>query len=559
MSSAPDSSLLDNTTEANVGNYDNVTELRRDAGVPEDDRTASLEVDSMVATLAEAFSTTRLSSDKQLQKVPEFDGGPLVTSVRPGSSHSPEANDYDVDAMEEARSAHAYDLSSLDDWQIEPEAVFGQVYLPVRDFNRLNEQRMNLVATQVKARELRKALRGQRATIAEQQQKLLQDLRILALTGGKRDLDQLLEQLEEAQELHEALQQGEESFDEIEARLIDQEWDLKNAELRLYRRGIDDMSGPEDSQILAHPEPATSGVPPFVGSGAELPLASQPADSDIDKLRIQLRDLESEHRQLMHEEKLRNDIGLSLDEDSSFTLRIFPFRHADILQNLTRYEERLAEKEYILNHSVILDTSMDQFPTYQYTGDDLEVLARMYTTDEVRENASPASDALTLSSWDVTRCRDALLLPATLLGDTEPSSSAFPNFAKSEDHGLPQTLTFINDWLLYTLRSSSLAISNLRGRLTGSLMSTEPQTGKLLIISFWYQDNSDIEYIESAERAAQSLNPTVLSQGVATDLQQAYSDPNLAAKQCQSSIKGSRNEVGNVSLALMGLTMTKLD
>ena len=48
----------------------------------------------------------------------------------------------------------------------------------------------------------------------------------------------------------------------------------------------------------------------------------------------------------------------------------YPLRQPELLHYLDFYEEQVAERY------AILDDSFDQFPKYQYTGHDLEILAQ---------------------------------------------------------------------------------------------------------------------------------------------------------------------------------------
>lgn len=125
----------------------------------------------------------------------------------------------------------------------------------------------------------------------------------------------------------------------------------------------------------------------------------------------------------MHEKHLQNDVGFALDEDSLFALLTFSVRHPENFAALACHEERVVERNHIVNQTLMLDTSMDQSLTYQYIGDDLKVLARTYTPEDQRENVAPPLDNLILSSLDDPRYRDSFLLPTNLLGDIEPSAS----------------------------------------------------------------------------------------------------------------------------------------
>jgi hypothetical protein len=48
--------------------------------------------------------------------------------------------------------------------------------------------------------------------------------------------------------------------------------------------------------------------------------------SKLEVARRKLHDLELEHKKLLEEEKLRCDLDMTLDEDSSYALRIFPVK-----------------------------------------------------------------------------------------------------------------------------------------------------------------------------------------------------------------------------------------
>ena len=420
---------------------------------------------------------------------------------------------------------------SLEDWNFEPEALFNQVYVSARDFDKLNEQRLGLVMTLVKARELRKTLQVQRATVLERQSKLLQDLRVLILMGGKRDLDQLISQLNEIETLNDSLRSAEQYFDQFEADLIEQEWDLKSAELRLYRRDTEvppDLVNPQTWQEpiynYSHVETVDLGGRRHSGHIEEQATANLPGELGADLLRTQIRELELQHKQLLQEVALREEVGLSLDDDSKFALRTFPVRHAELVQHLEQYQERAEQKQHILSGPVvldtsfdqfgpvILDTSFDQFPAYQYTGDDLEVLSRQYTPNGVHDSVTSWSDELNLSLQDSPQDRNPLLLPTALLDEYETPLAPFATFAIiTDDHRLPPGLVYINDWLLHMLRYSALEITYLQSHLEDNGVEGSLQSIKQKILSSWYNDGSNTWYVNSTEWAAKTVDPIIVS------------------------------------------------
>jgi hypothetical protein len=513
----------------------------KDDAVPEHEHQVPLpEADTTAMALAEALASSLPSPQGDFEN--DFFAKVSLgqASGDPGPQDLPGVGGPSTVPIRKAQIVSSSSSPSLEEWNSEPEALFNQVYVSARDFDKLNEQRLGLVTTLVKARELRKTLQVQRATVLERQSKLLQDLRVLILMGGKRDLDQLMLQLDEIETLNDSLRSAEDYFDQFEADLIEQEWDLKSAELRLYTRDTEvppDLVNPQTWQKptynYSRVETVDLGGRRRSGDLEEQAKANLPGELGTDLLRIQIHELELQHQDLLQEAALREDVGLSLDDDSKFALRTFSVRHAELVQHLEHYQERAEQKQHILGGPFILDTSFDQFPAYQYTGDDLEVLSRQYTPNGVHESVTPRSDELNLSLQDLPRDRNPMLLPTALLGEAEPPLAPFTScaiFAITDDHRLCLGSHYINDWLLYMLRSSALEITYLRFHLEDNGVKGSLQSIKQSILSFWYKDGSDTWYVNSTKWAAESLDPTIISQSNDIELHPTLSDSNLAKR-----------------------------
>jgi hypothetical protein len=534
------STETDTTDTSSVKRQENVitlehldTEAPKDDAVPEHEYQLSLpETNTTTVALAEALSSSLPSLQGEFENNFFAKVSLEQASGDPGPHDLPDVGSPGTAPTRKAQIVSRSSSPSIEDWNF-----VNQVYISARDFDKLNEQRLGLVMTLVKARELRKTLQVQRATVLERQSKLLQDLRVLILMGGKRDLDQLMLQLNEIETLNDGLQSAEEYFDQFQADLIEQEWDLKSAELHLYRRDTEVLPDPVNPQSWSEPTYKNSHVETVDLGGRrhsseieEQSAAYLPGELGTDLLRTQIRELELQHHQLLQEVALREEVGLSLDEDSKFALRTFPVRHAELVQHLEQYQERAEQKQLILSGPVISDTSFDQFPAYQYTGHDLEVLSRQYTPNGVHDSVTPWSDELTLSLQDSPRYRNPLLLPTALLDEDESPLPPFATFAVTDDHHLPPGLLYINDWLLYMLRSSAVEITYLRFHLEDIGVEGSLQSIKQSILSFWFKDGSDTWYFNSTKWATESLHPTIVSQSHDIELHPTLSDPNLAKR-----------------------------
>jgi hypothetical protein len=279
-----------------------------------------------------------------------------------------------------------------------------------------------------------------------------------------------------------------------------------------------------------------------------------PTLTQLQVVRARLGKLRSEHRQLREEEKLRRDLGLDMDEDSWFSLRVFPVREAELLHYLDFYEESVAQRQ------AIFEDSFDQFPAFQYTGHDLEILAQQNTTGALFDLFSADADEILLHENGET---PEALMPWTSESD-QKEVPVFPSFASQRGFSIHVSLSFINDWLLHMLRCSPLALLQLRVVFNDARTSVPPQKFTSLVLSCWYNDETSTWYTTSRIRAAQSLDPTTFSESQSTRLHTALSDPNLLMMRWRLEPRGQsrslfarRSEVADLATSLKVLDIAK--
>ena len=437
----------------------------------------------------------------------------------------------------------------------EPERFFGQVCIPVREFKDLSQRRFAVLASRVNVREHRKKLRDQQEAVHEKIGCMLQELRISIPKAGKQHMDELLSHYEKLQKPYEELLAEDDEYDLLEKGLIDLEWHLRLAEDTLYDRSPSTSSRDSHSFKGKSPLPGSlrNSQPQSAthqsAAGSEVFSQGSHTPSEVELVRAKLRRLESEHMELREEEHLRRTLGLTLDEDSSFTLRVFPVRQAELLHYLSFHEERAKERQQIL------DDSVDQFPTYQYTGHDLEVLALEGSMDGLPDSLDIISAGIS-SGQKV----DMFIEPLLLSHAEQPNGAEIWIQSSNEHPYIPNHLAFINDWLLHILRYSRLAIMQLMNHIGETAISLDAQTLKSMVLSLWYSDETSVWFAKSAEYAPQSYNPSSISR----QIQAAVSDRNLSPKyerlgpvrQSRSAFL-HRSEVQDLYVDLSGLLVDK--
>jgi hypothetical protein len=381
----------------------------------------------------------------------------------------------------------------------------------------LSEMHMGVIGTRVKVQEVRTSLRGEREAMSDVDARFLQQLRNIFARTPNAELLELLRLGEEVQESRDRFYPMEDDYNKLEDRLDLEEYELHEAESRLYDQlDTSRLSSVKEEDLVAidlesmSQEPATKAeleAPrPESHEAAYTEYLSRVGDAHL--VLEQLQDLRRERAHLVEEERVRTRYGLRLDEDSINFLESFDSVHQRLQDQYGAIHDSLAT----MRQNLGMDNPLS-FTTTQFADESSPVGTRAI---QLLRAAPPA---LVVSDLDESAASSPH--PAPVNGTNEPPlprtdslllrdddvSPMFPT-GSDNDRGPISTVTYINEWLLNQLRRSSLEV--WRFKLAKELEGLRLDESQLrdLVIQWWSKDEKAGGFLSEERTKAISLSLT---------------------------------------------------
>jgi hypothetical protein len=381
----------------------------------------------------------------------------------------------------------------------------------------LSEMRMGVVGTRVRAEEARTGLRGEREAMSDVDARFLQQLRSVFARTPNAELLELLRLGEEVQESRDRFYPMEDDYNKLEDRLDLEEYELHEAESRLYDQlDSSHLSSVKEEDLVAIDLESTSQEQ---ATKAELetsrPESHEPAYTeylsrvgDAHLVLEQLQDLRRERAHLVEEERVRARYGLRLDEDSINFLESFDSVHQRLQDQYAAIHDSLATMRQNLGMDNPLSFATTQFadessPTGTRVIQLLRAAPPVLVTSDLDGSAASSPHPAPANGTNEPP------LPRTdsLLLRDDDVSPMFPA-GNDNDRGPISTVTYINEWLLNQLRRSSLEV--WRFKLAEELEGLRLDESQLrdLVIQWWPKDEKAGDFLSEERTKAISVSLT---------------------------------------------------
>jgi hypothetical protein len=381
----------------------------------------------------------------------------------------------------------------------------------------LSEMRMGVVGMRVRAQEIRTSLRGEREAMSDVDARFLQQLRNVLARTPSAELLELLRLGEEVQESRDRFYPMEDDYNKLEDRLDLDEYELHEAESRLYDQ-LDSsrLSSVKEEDLVAFDLESTAQEQ---ATEAELetswPESHEPAYTeylslvgDAHLVLEQLQDLRRERAHLVEEERVRARYGLRLDEDSINFLKSFDSVHQSLQDQYAAIHDSLV----IMRQNLAMDNALS-FATTQFADESSSTATRF------RQLLRAAPPVLFASDLDESAASSPHPAPANDTSEFPPPradslllrgddvSPVFPA-GNDTDRGPISTITYINEWLLDRLRRSSLEV--WRFKLAEELKGLRLDESQLrdLVIQWWSKDEKAGDFLSEERTKAISVSLT---------------------------------------------------
>jgi hypothetical protein len=342
--------------------------------------------------------------------------------------------------------------------------------------------------------------------------RFIQEVRALCANGQRSELTHLLELAESMQNLRDKFYPMEDDYNKLEDRLDVEEFELHEAESRLYER----LGSPRTSVVAADDrasvlreeelEPQVDNLLPKDQEPAFEDYLSRIGDANIVKERLQ--ELRRERVHLVEEERVRAKLGRNLDEEALQFLESFDRRHEELQGQYAAIQEDLAKMREKLPPSVPLPFATTQFADESYsfgTGIIQQLIdaSTVITGSDLNTSASsnmPPSPREALAAAQLPRS-DPLLLPEN---DTSPIFT----FSDSNDQDPISTVSYINEWLLNRLRRSSMEVWRFKSAEELQALDLDGAQMRDLVIQWWSKDAKAGDFLVRERARAVSLSLT---------------------------------------------------
>jgi hypothetical protein len=374
-------------------------------------------------------------------------------------------------------------------------------------FARLTAKREHVLPLRLQLHDLRASLKHKRTALNLQDAQLIQRMRVLFSKNMTPEMESLLDDFTAMQEARDQLPPEEDDYDKLEDQLIRQEWELQEAELRIYGGGASaQISALGDDELAILEETfkdtesmlSTRSGGPAENSQPFTKYLSRRGDANIVKERID--GLRAERAQLIEEEIMRARIGLTLDEPSRAFLATFDTNHQALQLELTRIEEDILRlKEALVDDDGIL------FSTDQFDGGPWEIVDGQIS--DIMQRLSLEGD----SGFDFADAdpsiKEPLLLP--VLPVEERLKPVFLHSSAGVSKGLFSTANYINEWLLHRLQRSLQEVHRFMSVGDVQRLNLSPERIKDLVLEWWFKDQSVSAFASARKSAAQSANLSI--------------------------------------------------
>jgi hypothetical protein len=406
-------------------------------------------------------------------------------------------------------------------------------------FRSMSEKHKAIVAARIRLREERNSLRRQRETVVDLDIRLAGGLRDLFNKRPTEEISSLFALFEQLQSSRDELLRREDDFNIVEDELIGEEFDLQEAESRMFpglpsggSSFIDDQDIATYLEGLENPE-LDSGDGPEIQPPEMTQYFSRMGDADL--IQESLDELRRERAHIVEEERVRRRLGLTLDKESQDFLNQFDHRHIELQDQLARVQEDLIKLQETLasdgdvgytssqfgNYDGPLNQAMEELEPLEVSDPDLLFPVVSLSLSTLPPVSSSSQKILVDAS---ARSTDSLLLP------DEDSSPVFPSptgTSKPESIGIA---AYINDWLLDMLRRSPREIHRLKLIDTfQQLQLNQVQLAKS-VLGRWLDDEEAMKDFSKQELGARSLYISSNAAAKPARISKTLSLPELATR-----------------------------
>jgi len=426
----------------------------------------------------------------------------------------------------------------------------------------ISEKHKAIVATRIRVRERRNSLRRQRETVIGLDIRVANGLRELFNKRPNEEVSSLIALFEQLQMTRDDLLQQEDDYNIIEDELIGEEFDLQEAENKIFPELPGGGSTFIDDQDITT---YLGGLEPRDSDGADSHVIHRPEMTqyfsrvgDEDIIQESLDELRKERAHLVEEERMRARLGLTLDTESQDFLSQFDRRQnelqdqlARVREDLIKLQETLASDDGVIhastqfgNTSSPLNQAIDELEPLEVSDPDLlfpSMSSSLSALPPLPSNFHKTSVAAS------ARLADSLLLP------DEDSSPVFPSPAGTPKSAFIAPAAFINNWLLDMLRRSPREVQRLKSTDTFQQLQLKQVRLAESVLGSWLDDEDAMNDFSKEKVGAGSLYISSNAVAESARISKTRSQPALATVAYHSS--GLRR-VGAPLRRAVGMTFT---
>jgi hypothetical protein len=369
----------------------------------------------------------------------------------------------------------------------------------IEAFNVLGKKRAGVLDRRYQVQEFRSSLRHEREALNAHDAKVVQKVRAAVMSGDLKERELLLGLVEELQDSRDSLLPKEDDYDRLEDLLNREEWELKEMERALFNPSVSAQINLLDHDDVMwfenNLEQETMSASTQSGRVDESPLMARylSRKGDAELLRQQLIEMEAEQAQLVEEEQIRAQIGLSLDADSRAILEGFE-KHRDALRREIKHvEEDISRLQDVLTNKDVIFFSINPFHENSPEASSQSI------TELLSQDNSYATNIEGVTTDTEPWSQDPLLL-----SDEEPRQHDFVETSDENTTDKISTPKYVSRWLLHILRKSIPEIQRYKSTdvLREVKLRYSQEQLKDLVLKWWDKDESVLDFEKSLEIAA---------------------------------------------------------